>query len=697
MTVHRGAYKIQPERLALLALIYIRQSTWTQVLKNTGSKARQYDLVQLALELGWPEEQIVVIDQDQGQSGASATGREGFQSLVAKVGLGQAGAVVSLEASRLARSSSDWHRLIEICALTHTLVIDEEGVYDPSDYNDRLLLGFKGTMSEAELHWLRNRLQGGLREKAQEGTLRLRLPTGLVYDAAGKVVLDPDEQVQQAIRLVFDLFEELGSGMAVLKHLAAHNLQLPTRAWEVDRQGELTWGSASSTRVLSILHNPAYAGAYVYGRTKRSHQALPGEPLQVKSRTRWVKREDWKVVRLDAHPGYITWQQFLRNQQRLDDNRTFRPEERRGVVREGSALLQGIVLCGLCGRRMAVYYRSGDRVPQYQCHHARRQYGDEACQLVRGDHVDKAVARTLLEAMQPAQLEVSMAAVEQIEARGRQIDRQWELRIERAQYEADVARRRFYAVEPENRLVAWTLEREWNEKLEEVQRLEHEYADLPRPTARLASPKERQRILTLAQDFPTVWHASTTTNADRKRLLRFLIQDVTITTKETTIHIGIRWQTEALTELEIPRPKKVYEVYRTDPEVVELIRELSPTHTDRQICALLNRKELTTGTGKAFTGKRVKGIRLAYDIPIGCTDAPRECPTGQRGDGRYSAQAAAELLNVSNSTVLCWCKSGRLDGIQAQPGSPYWIRLTPESIAKLRKPTKQRRSRHVPN
>ena len=290
-----------------------------------------------------------------------------------------------------------------------------------------------------------------------------------------------------------------------------------------------------------------------------------------------------------------------------------------------------------------------------------------------------------------------MAAVEQIEARARQIDRQWQLRIERAQYEADVARRRFYAVEPENRLVARTLEREWNEKLEEVQRLEHEYADLPRTTERLASPKERQRILTLAQDLPTVWHASTTTHAERKQLLRFLVQDVTIAMKDTTIHIGIRWQTEALTELQIPRPKMTYELYRTDPVVVELIRELSPSHTDRQICAILNRKGLTTGTGKAFTGRRVKGIRSAYDIPIGCTDAPRECPTGQRGDGRYSAQAAAELLNVSNSTILCWSKSGRLDGIQAQPGSPDWIRLTPESIVELRKPAKHQRSRHLPN
>jgi DNA invertase Pin-like site-specific DNA recombinase/transposase-like protein len=697
MAYHPGAHKIQTERLALLALIYIRQSTWTQVLNNTGSKARQYDLVQLALDLGWPQEHIVVIDQDQGQSGASATERDGFQSLVAKVGLGQAGAVVSLEASRLARSSSDWYRLIEICALTHTLVIDEEGVYDPSDYNDRLLLGFKGTMSEAELHWLRNRLQGGRREKAHAGTLRLRLPTGFVYDSTGKVVLDPDEQVQQAIRLVFDLFDELGSAMAVLQHLAAHNLQIPTRTWASDRHGELTWGSASSTRVLSILHNPAYAGAYVYGRTQKRHQALPGEPLQVKHRNRWVKREDWEVVRHSAYPGYITWEQFLRNQQRLDDNRTFRPQERHGVAREGSALLQGIVLCGRCGRRMAVYYRSGDGIPHYQCHHARRQYGDETCQCVRGDGIDNAVARTLLEAMQPAQLEVSMAALEQIETRARQIDRQWQLRIERAQYEAGLARRRFCAVEPENRLVARTLEREWNDKLEEVQRLEHEYAHLPRPTERLASPEERQRILTLARDLPTVWHASTTTNAERKRLLRFLIQDVTLTMKETTIHIGIRWQTEALTRLDIPRPKKTYELYRTDPLVVELIRELSPSHTDRQLCAILNRKGLTTGTGKAFTSKRLKGVRSAYGIPLGCTDAPSQCPTGRRGDGRYSAQAAAQLLNVSNSTVLCWCKSGRLDGIQAQPGSPYWIRLTQENIAELRKPTKQHRSRHVSN
>lgn len=348
--------KIRPEHLDRQALIYIRQSTLVQVREHTGSTARQYDLVQRALDLGWPREHIIVIDQDQGLSGASAAGRDGFQLVVAEVGLGHAGAVLSLEASRLARSCSDWYRLIEICALADTLVIDEEGVYDPGQYNDRLLLGFKGTMSEAELHWLRNRLLGGKLEKAQKGRLRFRLPTGLVYDATGQVTLDPDEQVQQAVQLVFDLFDELGSALAVVQHFATHQLLFPTRHWGGARDGELVWDPLAHGRVLAILHNPAYANAYVYGRTQTRTQMPPGEAPRIKGRTRQTKRDDWPIVLHNAHPGYITWDQFLHNQQRLDDNRTFRPEDRRGAVREGAALLQGIVLCGRCGRRMTIRY-----------------------------------------------------------------------------------------------------------------------------------------------------------------------------------------------------------------------------------------------------------------------------------------------------------------------------------------------------
>ncbi len=693
MAVHLSRHEIRPEHLDLLALIYIRQSTLVQVRENIGSKARQYDLVQRALDLGWPQERIVVIDQDQGRSGASAVGRDGFQFLVAEVGLGHAGAVFSLEASRLARSCSDWYRLIEICALTNTLVIDEEGVYDPSQYNDRLLLGFKGTMSEAELHWLRNRLLGGKLEKAQEGKLRVRLPTGLIYDPTGQVALDPDEQVQQAVRLVFDTFDELSSALAVVKHFATHQLLFPTRHWGGDRDGELVWRPLSHGRVLAILHNPAYAGAYVYGRTKTRTYILPGEAPRIKGRTRQVKLDEWPIVLRNTHPGYISWQQFLRNQQRLADNRTFDLEAHRGAVREGAALLQGIVRCGRCGRGMSVRYLKDGTIPSYWCNQLHKQLGGKTCQTIRGDGIDAAVAHTFLEAMQPAQLEVSMTALGQIEARVHKIDRQWQLRIERAHYEADLARRRLFAVEPENRLVARSLERDWNEKLAEIERLEREYATLPKPTAHLASPEERQRILSLAQDLPTVWHASTTTHAERKQLLRFLIKDVTITKQETTIYIGIRWQTEALTELEIPRPKPPFEVRRTNPAVVDHVRELAPTHTDRQIAKILNQDEFTPGMGGSFTASKVQWVRYAYHIPTGCPQGPAACPGGQRGDGRYSARAAAELLNVNVSTIADWCKSGRLNGIQEVPHGPRWIKLTPEIIAQLRKPVRQRWSR----
>ncbi|MCL5960360.1 MAG: recombinase family protein [Chloroflexi bacterium] len=688
-------HKIQPEHLDRQALIYVRQSTLVQVRENTGSTARQYDLTQRALDLGWPQEHITVIDQDQGLSGASATGRDGFQFLVAEVGLCHAGAVLSLEASRLARSCSDWYRLIEICALTETLVIDEEGIYDPGQYNDRLLLGFKGTMSEAELHWLRSRLLGGKLEKAQKGNLRFRLPTGLAYDPTNRVVLDPDQQVQQAVRLVFDLFDQHGSALAVVKHFATHQLLFPTCFWGGANDGQLAWNPLGLGRVLAILHNPAYTGAYVFGRTKTRTRTLPGESPRIKGRTRQVKCNDWPIVLHQAHPAYITWDQFLRNQQRLDDNRTFRPEDRRGAVREGSALLQGIVLCGRCGRRMSVRYLQDGNTPSYECNQLHSELAGTTCQFVRGDTVDAAVARIFLEAMQPAQLEVSMATLDQIEARALQIDRQWQLRLERAKYEADLARRRFFAVDPENRLVARNLERDWNDKLAEIERLERQHASVPKLLPRIASPDERHRILALAQDLPAIWHAPTTTNPERKQLLRFLVKDVTLSKRETTINIGIRWQTEALTELDIPRPKRASEIRRTDPVVVNRIRELAHANTDRQIAVILNREQLTSGTGQPFSGSKVQWVRYAYGIPTTCTERPASYLGRQRPDGRYSARAAAELLNVNVSTIADWCKSGRLDGIQSVPHGPHWVKLTPEIISELRKAVRQRWSRRT--
>jgi DNA invertase Pin-like site-specific DNA recombinase len=696
MLSHPTHPKIRPDHLDRQAFIYVRQSTLLQVREHTGSTTRQYDLVARALDLGWPKQRVRVLDQDQGHSGATAAGRDGFQLLVAEVGLKHAGAVFCLEASRLARCCSDWYHLLEICALTDTLVIDEEGLYDPGQYNDRLLLGFKGTMSEAELHWLRQRLLGGKLAKAEQGQLRFRLPVGLVYDPTGKVVLDPDQEVQAAVRLVFDLFAQQGSALAVVSYFAHHQLRFPTRLWGGGRDGELLWGRLSSGRVLAMLHNPCYAGAYVYGRTRTRTQLLPGEAPRMKGRTRQIRCEDWPIILLDAHLSYLSWTQFQYNQRQLEDNRTWHPENHRGAVRAGAALLQGLALCGHCGRRLSVRYLEDGRTPSYECNQAHSQHAARTCQSFRGDSIDTAVAESFLSAIQPAQLEISLATLDQMEAHARQIERQWQLRLERAQYEADLARRRFVAVEPENRLVARSLERDWNEKLAEVERLEREHTALPKPGAGFLTAEQRAHILTLAQDLPLVWQASTTTHAERKQLLRYLIKDVTLTKAETTIQIRIRWQSEALTQLEIPRPQKAWEKCRTSSEVIVLVRQWAPHHTDQQIAARLNQAGWHAGRGGAFTAAKVQWIRYAYDIPLSCPEQPQRGVQKQRGDGCYSARAVAQLLNVNVSTIADWCESGRLQSIRAAPHAPRWIHLTPEDIARLRKPVQQRWSCHRP-
>jgi DNA invertase Pin-like site-specific DNA recombinase len=690
MSIPRSSPKIRPDHLERPAFVYVRQSTLFQVREHTASTARQYDLVQRAQDLGWSPASITVIDQDQGRSGASAADRDGFQFLIAQVGLGQAGAVLSLEASRLARSCSDWYRLLEICALTNTLVIDEDGVYDPSQYADRLLLGILGTMSEAELHWLRNRLLGGKLARAEQGQLRMRPPVGLVFDATRQLILDPDEEVQQAVRLLFALFEQTGSALAVVKYFAAHHLLFPDRLWGKTHDGELLWKPLRHGRVLTVLHNPRYAGVYVYGRTQTRTRALPSEAPRVKGRTRRVALADWPIVRHNAHPGYITWEQFLRNQQRLDDNCTLPDSNRRGAVREGSALLQGLVLCGQCGRRMNVRYTCNGTTPSYECIQVHKQQGGPTCQFVRGDVIDAVVSRLFLEALQPAQLEVSLATLEQIEDQARQVERQWQLRLERARYEADLARRRFLAVEPENRLVARNLEKDWDEKLAAVEHQERERAAVSAGTVLLLSPEERQRILNLAEDLPALWHAATTTPAERKQLLRLLVKDVTLTKQATTIRVALRWQTEASTIVDIPRPPRSCDARRTPAVVVERVRVLAADHTDRQIADQLNAEGWTSGRGGTFTPSKVQWIRYAHGVRSGCPEGPAACVEATCGDGRCSAQVAAKALNVDVSTIAAWCQSGHLDGIQATPHGPWWIRLTPEIIEQLKKPVRRR-------
>ncbi len=696
MLIQKSQIKIRPDHLDRIAVIYVRQSTIFQVRENSGSTTRQYDLVKRAESLGWTKDAIQVVDSDQGLSGSSSIGRDGFQRLVAEVGLGHIGAVLSLEVSRLARSCSDWYRLLEICALTDTLVIDEEGVYDPGAHNDRLLLGFKGSMSEAELHWLKSRLQGGKLAKAEQGHLRFRLPSGLVYDPVDKVVFDPDEAVQEAIRLVFTLFEQTNSALAVVSHFATHQLRFPTRHWGGAHAGELEWVRLCHGRVLDVLHSPLYAGAYVYGRTQTRRHALPGEEPRIKGRTRRVEQKDWPIVLLDRHPGYIIWEQFCRNQQQLADNQNTPAAVHRGAVREGPSLLQGIVLCGSCGRRMTVRYQRDGSLLIYECSQAHTQLAVKTCQTMRGERIDQAVVQCFLEALAPAQLEIALSALAQLDARAKQIDQQARRQIERAQYEADLACRRYRAVDPDNRLVARSLEREWNEKRLEVERLEREYQILPKPAALMLSVEQRDQIRQLAQDLPALWQAPTTTFAQRKQLLRWLIKDVTLSKRSNIIGIDIRWQTEACTSLSIPRLKKSWEVRQSSPQVVARVRELAVSHTATEIANLLNEEGLCPGLGGSFTASKVDWIRAAYHIPLACPEGPGFCPTGQRGDGRYSALAAAELLNVNVSTIADWCNAGILENVRAHPHGPRWIPLTPEIIAQLRKPTqrhwKRRRS-----
>ena len=667
---------VSPAHLQRKALIYIRQSTPHQVLSNQESLRLQYALQQRAIDLGWRQEDIEVIDADLGMTGASASHRLGFQGLVARVTLGQVGIILSVDVTRLSRNCSDWYPLLDVCGYRSCLIADRDGIYDPGSANGRLLLGLKGSMSEAELHWLKSRLQGGKMTKAEQGQLRFRLPIGLVYDPVGRIVLDPDEAVQEAVHLVFSLFEQSTSALAVVSAFARQHLRFPTRWWGGKRADELIWSRLSHERVLNILHSPLYAGAYVYGRTKFRSRLLPGEEPRVKGRTRRLPQEDWPIVLLDAHPGYITWEHFLHNQRQLDDNRTWRAEEHRGAVREGPSLLQGIILCGSCGRRMGVRYQRNGSVLMYECHQLHAQLAARTCQTMRGDRIDQAVVACFLEAIEPAHLEVALAALDQVEARAKQVENQWH-------------RRRYKAVDPDNRLVARSLEKEWNEKLAEVDKLEREHQLVPKPAALLLTTAQREQIRCLAHDLPAIWHAATTTFVERKQLMRWLIKDVTLSKRGNVIDVAIRWQTEALTALSIPRYKMSWEERQTSPHVVERVREWSPTHTATQIATLLNEEGLRPGLGGSFTASKVDWIRAAYSIPLACPEGPGFCPSGQRGDGRYSALAAAELLNVNVSTIADWCNAGILESVRAHAHGPRWITLTPDIIEKLRKPTQR--------
>ena len=605
-----SSQKVTASHLARRAMLYVRQSTPHQVLHNQESTRRQYDLRLRAIGLGWNEEQIDVVDTDLGQSGASAVDRVGFQRLVAEVGMGHVGVVLGLEVSRLARNNADWHRLLELCALTDTLILDEDSLYDPNSFNDRLLLGLKGTMSEAELHILRARLRGGLLAKARRGELKTHPPLGFVYDLADRVVLDPDQEVQAFVRGVFSEFARLGAACAVVRSFQKRGLKFPLRPLRGPRRGELQWGDPELSRVLSILKSPRYAGAWVWGR-KRMQRLPDGRRM-----TRKVPAPQWHAFLRDAHPSYISWEEHLGIQERIRATAVaFGQDRRRGPPREGSALLQGRVLCGRCGRRMIVRYHRRRRglLPDYVCAAEQARRRGPQCQLLPGESIDQAISLLMMEAMTKEVLGMTIAVQEELGRRGKEGERLRQMQVERARYEVDLAQRRYLAVDPNHRLVAASLEADWNERLRALEEA-RQNAERQRVQDELSlNDQARRRILGLAEDFPTVWTSPNTPSRERKRLVALVVEDVTLTGGDT-LRLQVRLLGGASKEICLPKPISPNDGRRTPKAVVALIDELLQESIHPEVVRILNERGLKTGDGAAWTERSVDWICTRHKL-----------------------------------------------------------------------------------
>jgi DNA invertase Pin-like site-specific DNA recombinase len=639
-----ATHKVTASHLKRDAFLYIRQSTLRQVIENTESTQRQYGLQQQAVRLGWPIERVHVIDCDQGQSGASAADREGFQRLVTEVSLGHVGIVLGLEVSRLARNSTDWHRLLEICALTDTLILDEDGLYDPRHFNDRLLLGMKGTLSEAELHVLRARLQGGILNKARRGELRKTLPTGLEYDDQGKVILDPDRQIQRTLFTFFRTFERLGSALETVKFFRKKKLLFPRR----QRPGmRLIWAPLTHSLALDVLRNPRYAGCYVHGqaRTRRT----PDGKLKVKQ----LPIEEWEVVLPGTHAGYITWEQYQTNRRTLRKNSKALGAERHHPPREGPALLQGLVVCGVCGQRMGVRYhaRKGTLKPDYLCQRDSIQHGKPLCQNIPGSSIDHAIGELLLQMVQPLTLEVSLAVQQELQSRIDEADQLRKQQVERARYEADRARTRFMKVDPNNRLVADTLEAEWNEKLRALQEAQEQYEHQRQADRQLLDDKSQALIRSLATNFPKLWNDPQTSPRDRKRMVQLLIEDVTLIRREQ-ITLHIRFKGGATRTETLPPPQLSYKTWQTDPQTVARIDDLMNDHTPKEIAAILNGQGVRSGKGCIFTQVIIATIRRSYKLESRWVRL--------RKRGMLTVKEMARHLRVTVHTVNRWRVHGLL-------------------------------------
>jgi DNA invertase Pin-like site-specific DNA recombinase len=675
--------RIQTAHRAKLAYVYVRQSSAGQLRNHQESTTLQYRLVDRALGLGWPRERVEVIDEDLGKSGAEALHRYGFQRLIAEVGLGHAGLVLSFDASRLARNNRDWHQLLELCSLFGVIIADSERLYDPALYHDRLLLGLSGIMSEAELHQLRVRMHQGERQKAARGELNIPLPAGLMLMSGGGIMLNPDAEVQARLRLVFTKFSELGSAKAVMRYLRRALLTLPVRPLLGPAPHAVVWRDANDARVRSILNNPAYAGAYVYGRRCAApERRTPGSMHPTKA----VPPEDWEVCLRGAHPGYISWEEFMANRARLADNVGCFRIGRRGVPRRGSALLQGMVVCGCCGRRMKLNYSGplSDH-PVYRCCADKGLDGGKQCQEVRAPQVEAEVERLFLEALAPDRLVLAMAALDEISSDTHALDRQWALKRERAAFEMERARRQYDAVEPENRLVARSLETMWEDKLRAAERVDQDYERWQAEQAAALGEADRARIIALGADLPQLWQKIA--NSERKEMLRLVIDEVIVdqTRAKGRVWVRILWQTGAATELCIVRRTIAYKDYAHADEIEQRVRALNAAGCmDAAIARTLNSEGLSNVRGGPFDHGTVHLLRRRWGIPTvkinGVDYNPPRWP-----DGTYSVQGAADAIGVTAQTVFKWLKRGLLEGRQLAKGQPWQISIPEHRIATLQR------------
>jgi DNA invertase Pin-like site-specific DNA recombinase len=665
---------IQEDHRQKLAYVYLRQSTLSQVRHNQESTERQYALQDHAQTLGWPSERIVILDGDLGLSGTQMANRPDFKRLVAEVSLQKVGAIFSLEASRLSRSCLDWHRLMDLCGWTGTLLVDEDGCYNPSDFNDRLLLGLKGTMSQAELHFMHARLLGGKLNKARKGELRFPLPVGLVDTQPDGTVLDPDQEVQGAVRMVFESFRQTGSAYGVVRQFSDRQVRFPKRSYGGVWNGQLRWGRLCHGRVLSILRNPAYAGAYVFGRYRGCKSFSPEG--QVRSKVAAMPMTDWKVLLKDKHPGYISWEDFLANQQLLAENQTNDTAGVAGAAREGGALLQGLILCGRCGRRMAPRYGGAHGAsPAYECNWRRRELAGPTCGSIRADVLDAAVAERVLDVLTPAQLEIALSALAEVEHRDQAVEHQWQMKIQRADYEAQLAQRRFDEVDPANRLVADNLEKRWEHALQQLAHVRQEHEEYRQKQIPPLTADQQRQVRQLAEDLPRLWRAPTTTAKEHKRVLRLLIKDITLEKRSATHQaiLHLRWQGGATEDLTVALPLKASDRWRYPDEIVSEVRVRAHDQTDEQIAEAFRKQGRKSAKGGPFTAAMISWIRYKHRIVAALDKRPEELTVRQ----------LSEKFGVSRHVAYYWLDRGVVNGRRRRPGGPIWITLSEENEREL--------------